>query len=61
MTCCILFGQITATLHDLGPQKVAQEGKSAYFREIEVGEILCLIWPDFVDSVFGGWLSWVFW
>ena len=36
----ILSGQIIATSHDLGPQKVAEEGKSLYFREIEVGEIL---------------------
>ena len=27
-------GQIIATSHDLGPQKVAKEGKSPYFREI---------------------------
>ena len=27
-------GQITATSHDLGPQKVAEEGKSPYSREI---------------------------
>ena len=27
-------GQIIATSHDLGPQKVAQEGKSPYIREI---------------------------
>ena len=33
-------GQIIATSHDLGPQKVAKEGKSPYFREIQVGEIL---------------------
>ncbi len=33
-------GQILATSHDLGPQKVAKEGKSPYFREIQVGEIL---------------------
>ena len=33
-------GQIIATSHDLGPQKVAKEGKSTYFREIEVGQIL---------------------
>ena len=33
-------GQIIATSHDLGPQKVAKEGKSPYFRKIQVGEIL---------------------
>ena len=27
-------GQIIATSHDLGPQKVAKEGKSPNFREI---------------------------
>ena len=31
-------GQIIATSHDLGPQKVADEGKSPYFREIQVGD-----------------------
>ena len=35
-----ISGQIIATSHDLGPQKVAKEGKSPYFREIQVGEIL---------------------
>ena len=35
----ISFGQIIATSHDLGPQNVAEEGKSDYFREIQVGEI----------------------
>ena len=35
-----LSGQIIATSHDLGPQKVAEEGKSPYFRKIQVGEIL---------------------
>ena len=29
-----LFGQIIATSHDLGPQKVAKEGTSPYFRQI---------------------------
>ena len=29
-------GQIIATSHDLGPQKVAEKGKSPYFREIQV-------------------------
>ncbi len=33
-------GQIIATSHDLGPQNVAEEGKSLYFMEIQVGEIL---------------------
>ena len=33
-------GQIIATLHNLGPQNVAEEGKSSYFREIHIGEIL---------------------
>ena len=32
-------GKIIATSHDLGPQKVAKEGKSLYFRKIQVGEI----------------------
>ena len=32
-------GQILATSHDLGRQKVAEEVKSPYFREIWVGEI----------------------
>ena len=34
--------QIVATSHDLGPQKVAfrNEGKSLYFRRIQVGEII---------------------
>ena len=27
-------GQIIATSHDLGPQNLAKEGKSPYFREI---------------------------
>ena len=27
-------GQIMATSHDLGPQEVAEEGNSPYFREI---------------------------
>ncbi len=27
-------GQIIATSHNLGPQNVAEEGKSPYFREI---------------------------
>ena len=27
-------GRILGTSHDLGPQKVAEEGKSPYFREI---------------------------
>ena len=39
-------GQIIATSHDLGPQKVAKAGKSPYFREI-----LYIIWPD--ASYFG--------
>ena len=29
-----------ATSQDMGPQKVAEEGKSPYFREIKVGETL---------------------
>ncbi len=29
-----ISGQIIATSHDLGPQKLAQEGKTPYFREI---------------------------
>ncbi len=34
-------GQVIATSHDLTPvQMVAEEGKSPYFREIQVGEIL---------------------
>ena len=33
-------GQIIATSHDLGPQKVAKEGKSSYLRKIQVGETL---------------------
>ncbi len=33
-------GQVIATSHDLGPQKVAKERKSLYFRKIQVGEIL---------------------
>ena len=33
-------GKIIATSHDLGPQKVAKEGKSPYFMKIWVGEIL---------------------
>ncbi len=33
-------GQIIATSHDRKPQKVAKEGKSPYFREISVGELL---------------------
>ena len=36
----LIFGQNIATSHGLGPQKVAKEGKSPYFREIQVGEIL---------------------
>ncbi len=35
-----ISGQIIATSHDLGPQKVAKGGKSPYFRKIQVGEIL---------------------
>ena len=31
-------GQIIATSHDLGPQTVAKEGKSPYFRIFQVGE-----------------------
>ena len=38
----ILSGQIIAISHDLGHQKVAKEGKSPYFRNIQVGEILVL-------------------
>ena len=34
------FGQIIATSHDLGPQKVAKEGKSPYIMKIWVGEIV---------------------
>ena len=30
----IYLVKIIATSHDLGPQKVAEEGNSAYFREI---------------------------
>ena len=33
------FGQIIATARDI-LQKVADEGKSPYFRKIQVGEIL---------------------
>ena len=29
-----ISGQIIATSHDLGPQKVAEKGKFPYFREI---------------------------
>ena len=36
----ILFGQIIATSHDLGPQNIAEEGKSPDFTKIEVGEML---------------------
>ena len=35
-----ISGQIIATSHDLGPQNLAEQGKSPYFREIHVGEIL---------------------
>ena len=38
--CWHSSGQIIATSHDLGHQKVAKEGKSPYFRENVVGEIL---------------------
>ena len=33
-------GQISSRPHTTSPQKVAKEGKSPYFREIQVGEIL---------------------
>ena len=35
----IYCGQIIATSHDLGPQKVAEQGKSHYFWQIQIGEI----------------------
>ena len=35
-------GQIIATWHDLGLQKVAEEGTSPYFREIQGGEVLIM-------------------
>ena len=33
-------GQIIATSHDLTPKGSVLEGKSPYFREMEVGELL---------------------
>ena len=30
----MFIGQIIAISHDMGPQKVAEEGKSPYFRDI---------------------------
>ena len=41
-------GQIIATSHNLGPQKVAEEGKPPSFREIHVGEILLLLFGQIV-------------
>ena len=35
-----ISGQISSRPHTTSPQKVAKEGKSPYFREIQVGEIL---------------------
>ena len=35
----ICSGQILETSHEFSPQKVAEEGKSPYFRERECGEI----------------------
>ena len=43
LICCLLlrgvehpklYGQIVATAHNLGPEYVAKEGKSPYFREV---------------------------
>ena len=36
----MISGQIIATSHDLGPQKVATEGKSPHFREISLPQIV---------------------
>ena len=35
----ICSGQILETSHEFSPQKVAEEGKSPYFRERQSGEI----------------------
>ena len=40
-------GQNIATSQDLGPQKVAKEGNSPYFRKIQIGDI---VWPDGIFS-----------
>ena len=36
----ILSGQIIATSHDLTPKGSVLEGKSPYFRKVQVGDIL---------------------
>ena len=35
---CHETGQIIATSHDLGPQELAEDGKSPYFRKIQIRE-----------------------
>ena len=59
------FGQIIATSHDLGPQKVAEDGKSPYLRNAYVGEIF---WfgqrhsLDLLQKIIGGhWHPWKLW
>ena len=46
LVICVVYmgsGQNIVTSQDLGPQKVAKEGNSPYFRKIQVGDI---VWPD---------------